>query len=234
MNEGKIVSSYKESVLFLKKSGLLNKENYSRVFSLDFSKFSVDFISVFQDDEYKKTYQVAMEKRDYDLLLVDDSFFQFTYTRDTIRYAYYENPFNYKNYLEFLETECEFTAKEIKEIGEDYIQDYEQYISESELKKSVVPIRYDFDANINNYDEMVHTGSHIHLGHNNDIRIPTKMLLTPLGFCIFVMRNQYVDVYKKTLSDSRLRNQILGEKNRFKKCDSNLFNINDESQLYLF
>lgn len=232
MKISKVFTSYNETISFMKKIDLLKKENYTRNFTLDFSKFSSEFVQTFQKKDYVKTYMIAMENNDYDILLKDDSFFQFTYDNSDIkiiRYAYYENPFKYKTYEEFIFSELGSLSEDE---GDLFLPEYEQYISESSIKLSINPMRFDYDGNDEHYKEMLHTGSHIHIGHNNEIRLPSKYLLTPLGFVIFVLRNQYLTYYKELLQEEKLKNIILKEKKAFSKCPTILFKEDDESQLY--
>lgn len=173
-----------------------------------------------------------MEQKDYDFVLKDDSFFQFTYSDSpckNLRFAYYENPFTYASYPDFLQFELELSYEEC---GDIFLQDYEQYVSEAKIKNMVIPFRYDFDEDQKRYKELIHTGSHIHIGHNNEIRFPTKQLLTPLGFSIFVLRNKYPLEYKSALNDDGLKKIIMNEKNSFKDYNDTLFNVNDKTQLY--
>lgn len=232
MKEGKVATSYNEAVVFFNKIDLLKNENLTRKFNLKFSKFSSQFVQVFQKEDYILTYKTAMEQKDYDFVLKDDSFFQFTYSNDkyrNLRFAYYENPYNYYSYSDFLNFELELSYEEC---GDIFLADYEQYVSEAKMKNTVIPFRYDFDGDVKKYKELIHTGSHIHIGHNNEIRFPTKKLLTPLGFSIFVLRNKYPLEYENALKDVDLRCKILKEKESFKECDDVLFNDNDETQLY--
>lgn len=232
MKEGKVATSYHETVSFFDKIDLLKNENLIRKFDLKFSKFSSQFVQVFQKNDYILTYKTAMEQKDYDFVLKDDSFFQFTYSNDkfkNLRFAYYENPYNYASYTDFLNFELESSYEEC---GDLFLADYEQYVSEAKIKNAIVPLRYDFDGDSKRYKELIHTGSHIHMGHNNEIRLPTKQLLTPLGFSIFVLRNKYPLEYKNALENTELRYKILKEKESFKESDDALFNDNDKTQLY--
>lgn len=233
MKKGKVSASYNDVVSFIDSIGLLKRRNLTKSFNLNFSKFSPDFVQIFQKDDYENIYRTAMENNDFDFLLQDDSFFQFTYSNDgykLLRYAYYENPFIYESYNVFLNSELGLSEAEC---GDMFLKDYEQYVSEAKLKKTITPFRYDYDENIKFYQEMLHTGSHIHIGHNNEIRIPANKILTPLGFSIFVLRNQYPQYYKLALEEQKFKKMILSEKNAFKECDKKLFGDNDASQLYI-
>ena len=135
-----------------------------------------------------------MKNRDYDFLLEDDSFIQISCSLDgsngvkVIRYAYYENPRKIKSYDEFIN---ELFPEEFIDYSEEeplFLRDYEQYKMEALLKESITPIRYDYD--LENFLPIVHPASHIHIGHNNDVRIPINKIFLYLfiSMMIFLLR----------------------------------------------
>ena len=65
---------------------------------------------------------------------------------------------------------------------------YEQAIAEAKLQEGITPIRYDYDYQ--RYDPIFHPISHIHIGHNNGVRIGiSKILFTTKNLYFFVIRN---------------------------------------------
>ncbi|WP_339241298.1 DUF2290 domain-containing protein [Paenibacillus sp. FSL F4-0243] len=192
MNIASISTSINLVPKLLKESGLFKDSNKTRKFTLEFGKYSEEFVSVCQSDDYDSIYKVAMKNMDYDFLLMDDSILQFSCTSDTdtldegiIRYAFYENPRTYRTYEEFL-SDLDATYEEC---GDEFLQYYEQEISEAKLKSYVTPIRYDYNYEL--YTPIEHSISHIHLGHNNNVRVATSKILTPAKFVSFVLRNVY-------------------------------------------
>jgi len=202
--QAKIRHGYENSLKLLKLCGLLLDENNLRPLTFSPSKFSSEFISASQSDDYNRIYKTARNHHDYDILLIDQSIFQFSYDLDdneqiqVIRYAYYETPLDHPTYQEFL-IDIGLTYEEC---GESFYEDYEQVISESHLKNAVTPIRYDYDLPL--YRKVNHhPASHIHIGHSNEIRIPMNYILTPLGFVAFIIRQIYRNNWLQALSNDK-------------------------------
>ncbi|WP_375200695.1 DUF2290 domain-containing protein [Lysinibacillus sp. RS11] len=207
MNIPSITRSYDRAKKFLSDFELLETENTSRPFSLNFNKFSSEFFDCFQSDNYSNIYATCLENSDYDLLLKDGSFFQFSalpnspksinIERGNARFAYYHNPRFHYCYEDFLTNVVLADEPELhmEEIGDLFAVEYEQYISEAQLKKNVTPIRYDYD--IKTYLPNKHALSHFHIGFNNDIRIATDKFIYPSTFVGFVIQHMYYTTWKE-------------------------------------
>ncbi|MGG0639317.1 DUF2290 domain-containing protein [Bacillus altitudinis] len=229
-----LLDSLNDAKRILKWAEVYKETNKSRKMSLDFSKFSVQFISKFQGSDYDLIYKTAMQNMDYDFLLVDDSFFQFSCTvmegasnNISVRYAYYENPRSYITYIQFLES-IDLTYKEC---GDELLLEYEQEIDESRLKHSVTPFRYDYD--FKSYDPIHHPVSHIHIGHNNNVRIAFDKVMTPAKFVMFVLRNTYRKQWKNAFQQDRFRDLCLSTKNSCIEIDDSLFKREERDFLFL-
>lgn len=200
------------------------------------SKFSSEFISVSQEEEYEKIYKIAIEKGDYDFLLKDDSFFQFSCELNNsngkltkLRYAYYQNPRAYPTYEEFLK---DIFNTEIEQCGEIFQFEYEQMIAEAKINRGVCPIRYDYDYEL--YQGMYHSISHIHIGHNNEVRIAVNKMLTPEKFALFVLRNIYYDVWMECYKNNvKFQQRCLTSKQRCEALVEEYFSKEENKQLFL-
>lgn len=240
MNEAILKASINECKKLLTKLDILVEYNTSRPQILTINKFSEEFIKISQKKDYLAIYNIAMKNRDYDFLLEDDSFIQISCSLDErngvklIRYAYYENPRKIKSYEEFLIEHFPEDFLEEDFFGEEqlFLRDYEQYKMEALLKASVTPIRYDYD--LENFMPIVHPISHIHIGHNNDVRIPINKILSPLKFIIFVVRNVYRKRWLDVVENNKeLKDYILTLKNKSNPLSDGYFNNEEERLLYL-
>lgn len=234
MNIASIFDSLKDTKRILKEADLYKQSNLSRKMNLSINKFSEEFIKSSQGIDYEKTYRIAMQNLDFDYLLTDDSFFQFSCTvnddnlnQGTIRYAFYENPRSYKTYNEFLE-ESGFSYSEC---GDELFMEYEQEIDEAKIKNAVTPIRYDYDFEL--YDPSYHPISHLHIGHNNNVRIPLNKILTPSKFTVFVLQNTYIKQWRNSISQERFREMCKVTKSRCYDIESSLFTQEEMEFLYL-
>ncbi|ELY8226438.1 DUF2290 domain-containing protein [Enterococcus faecalis] len=234
MNISKLLISYKSSLKILRDTGLLKTENTTRAFDFSFSKFSTDFVNCFMDSDYEEIFKVSMQNGDYDILLNDDSFFQFScentsggVEKGNIRYAYYEKTRDYKTYSEFL-TDLDFNYSDV---GEEFLGYYEQYISEAKLKTSVTPIRYDYD--IKNFKSVSHPISHFHIGFNNEIRLPVDKIILPVDFVMFILQNVYPAVFKKCYDENLILSEFRTSKSKCEILSIDHFCDDTKKRLFL-
>lgn len=228
MNEAALKCSINESEKLLKKINLLKERNNRKYFDISPRKFSTEFISVSQEKNYTNIYETAIRYGDYDFLLNDDSIVQFScevhatnQNFNKYRYAFFENPRSYPTYEEFLKDE--FNSS-IEEVGESLKQEYEQIISEAELSDAVCPVRYDYDYKL--YKGIYHPISHIHIGHNNNVRIGIDKILTPEKFIVFILMNVYPAIWEEVCkNDVDIKEKCLKYKSR---CEVISSYINDE------
>lgn len=211
-NENKIRCSKFNLINLLKQIDLFGEMNYSiPENSFDKNKFSKEFLSVSQKGTYKEIYDCAMENKDYDFRLKDNSIMQFTIEKDTrrnimkLRYAYYKCP-----YLIFGNNEAEST--------DVFMENY-------------VSIRYDYD--LNEYKETIHPISHFHIGNDNNLRIPINKVVEPLEFGIFIIRNIYVKEWNKLVNDMNLKDICLKSKEKLEEIGEEFFTNTERKFLYL-
>jgi hypothetical protein len=130
---------------------------------------SEEFKKASRGNRHTDIYQIAIKNNDYEVLLYDDSIFQFGIKNNIIRYAFIQNPqhfFKKDDYLSSIYGADELlTFSEEDLIGLlDSIQEdeYEQFLNEQDLNLESHIIRYDLD--LKGYDPLIHSCSHIHIG----------------------------------------------------------------------
>lgn len=197
MNEAAFLISIRDSEKVLKDLGLLKKKNYINSNQGTYKKYSDDFLKVARTGTYFDIYRCAMENDDYDFLLEDGSFFQFSYDmeerNENIRMAYYPSICN----LEYREFLMEQFGIDESECGADYIELYQQYVIEQE-PENVTPMRYDFNVKL--YKEIIHSAAHFHIGYEENIRIPVEKRLKPLLFTKMAIEFFYYEKWKKVIN----------------------------------
>ena len=72
-------------------------------------------------------------------------------------------------------------------------REYDLYILNRERKDAVTPLRYGYEPEL--YRENRHPASHMHFGHDSEIRVGTKKFLRPLSFFLFVIRQCYPECW---------------------------------------
>ncbi len=155
--------------------------------------------STFRGLSYLETWQKCFKEQFYDFQLYNSSLLQFrveSFRSIEASYAYYECPYKCMPYREFVN---EILDRDISEVGDTYMLDYEQYVSTCVVRETVTPLRYDYKPD--HYTEGRHPASHVHFGHMNEIRIATrKVMATPLSFLLMVVRQYYPDAWAELLS----------------------------------
>jgi hypothetical protein len=162
---------------------------------------SKEFKAASIKDEYFDCYNIGLSFNDFDFLLIDQSYFQFEYNNKgsnlEIRYAFFQTPINYISYEDFLDIiiEAQNLSESKEDIGEMFEAEYQQFLNEKEVENKYITIRYDVDYK--NYKPLVHSISHLHIGHQNNIRIPIEKFISPLTFVLFILKNVYYSEWKE-------------------------------------
>ncbi len=197
---------------------------------------SDDFKKASNKSSYFDVYKIAVRNFDYDFLLRDESFFQFEFKPNPkfdnfpeIRFAFFQNPQEYKTYQEYL---AELDLKE-EEAKDAFWEEYEQFLTEQELNTSATTIR--FDTDLANYKPLIHSVAHIHIGFNNNIRIPTDKIISPLMFALFVIKQVYLLDWKRLIEEDNkdLKEYLKKAKKKTLKLDAKKW-ISDEADELFF
>lgn len=236
MNESQFNISVNNAYKFLKHCNLFRMKGIK---SLVEHGVSDEFKEASQGGKYYDAYTKGLENYDYDVLLMDQSFFQFEYLHkqdcDEIRYAFFQNPIDFISYKEYLEIDpvCSSLDESIDEIGDIFYGEYQQFLDEQEMNSVYTTIRYDSD--LSNYLPLIHSVSHIHIGHNNNVRIPINKLISPLRFVAYVVKHVYYYLWKDLVSNDLVYlKSILEESNHgCQLLDGSKWNSVEELELYL-
>jgi hypothetical protein len=197
MNISQFNISVTQATSFLKHCELFRMKGIK---SLVENGVSEEFKNASQKGKYFEAYSKGLEKYDFDILLEDQSYFQFEFTAHAesyeIRYAFFQNPVEYVTYKEYLQAEVSSGNLEepIEDIGEMFRTEYQQFLDEQETSSVYTTIRYDTD--FPNYSPLIHSVSHIHIGHRNFVRIPVDKFLSPLKFVLFVIKHVYYSLWR--------------------------------------
>jgi hypothetical protein len=230
--EANLRDGYKESKILLDDSGIEYFVNNNKKLDFSMANYSTNFLEVFQSDDYPKIYETARKNYDYDLLLGDLSILQFSYLMENhelqkVRYAFYEPPIKVEAYEDFLVKH----GLDVDEIGDFFYEEWQQTVYEAELKRSVTPIRYDFDLSL--YKGLEHAISHLHIGHDNEIRIPVHSIMSPRAFIAFIIRNVYFDKWKALIKQEDYIKRYACLKSHCKPLKVIHFNGEEKKDFYI-
>ena len=129
--------------------------------------------------EYVEIYRELIEKRSYNMRLIDGALLQMTYRLDgdTLlqhRLAFYPSP----GLLPF------------QDDPDAYMHD-RLFIEIVQRRIAPFPLRFDFDARAGMHRDVIHPKSHLTLGDAKGCRIPVSAPLSPRWFVEFILRNFY-------------------------------------------
>ena len=113
----------------------------------------------------------------------------------------------------------------------EYNRNSEQALSEAPQKDTFVLIRYDYSER--EYSSGVHSVSHFHFGHSNSIRIPSSVIISPLLFILFVLKQVYSDLWKSLIEESNFHRIYKSSKSKCQNIRMCFFDEFDKKELYL-
>lgn len=229
MNKAAFLVDVKKCKNILGDYEILKKVNNMNIKEGSYMKYSEEFRKIAQKKNYNVTYIKGMEYDDYDYLLKDGSFFQFSYDvydkEFIIRLAFYPS-INDISYDDFL---AENIGSRIEECGAIFLDDYQQFLAEQE-SKNVFPIRYDYNSQI--YKELIHSVSHLHFGNEENIRVPLDKILLPSAFVKIVVQYFYYDLWKNKVVKQEYKN-IFIQNNENHPIDLKFFTKDERNVPYM-
>lgn len=197
LSEGAFWASVRKCQTLLNELEFLQDVNNKR------GNYSQSFFHNKDLEDYIKIYDSNLENYDFELLLNDNSHFQFRHEANAISMAFFPRPNEFLNYEEFIyeifkDQIAELSKYEAQEFLNEVLSgdnqgEYDQYLLELDNSKNVIPIRLDYD--LDNYCKLYHPLCHLHIGTNNNIRIAVDKLATPYLFLLFVLKNYFPDLF---------------------------------------
>lgn len=231
MNKGKFNSSINDSVDLLIKFDLFKSKGPKGN-----GVYSEEFLKISKGGNIIETYECAIQNFDYDILLKDDSLIQFQQINNDLRYAYIQNPYKFiskEEYVLLMHTTEElelYPDLSVEELIDE--NEYEQFLNEQKLNSISNYFRY--DCSPAGYKPLVHSYSHFHIGMNENVRIPTSKIITPLKFTKFCIKNTYYDDWKLNFeSDPSFITEIIKIKSECLKLPGSMWDSIEENDLYL-
>ena len=235
IGSGKFLSQLELIELLLKKLGLFgSREKFPNK-----NTQAADFRGLNYIDVYRK----YINDIAYDFLLVDQSILCFNYKGKDIHdgglsYSYIESPVSLLSYEAFVTREFDLDPSndryevDLEEIGDGYYSEYEIYLETLPVKTGVCPIRFDCDAS--SYREGVHPACHVHIGFENDLRIGTRNVLTPLSFFLFIVRQHYPRAWEKIRDFDDFGTFRKEVRLEIAQVHNNYWKSRDTDELYLY
>lgn len=111
-----------------------------------------------------------------------------------------------------------------------FYEDYQHVLEGMKLNSGAVYMRYDVDARGRKNNENIHSYTHLHIGLNNNIRIPVGKHLTPFTFTMFIIRHVYYDLWVDMVRKEEI---TFGYKNKCSDLPKELWTEDETKELYI-
>lgn len=169
---------------FLEKMGL--HESFSNSGPLPVNEVFRDLI-LSEDSRYVDIYSTGLSLSHYNILLIDYSYFQFSWEGgDNVRYAYYPNPYTAGKTRELASFK---RRRKLVASGAITQEEYLSMLRDANDELRVPLIRYENAPS--QYQGLKHPCSHLHIGHHGDNRWPLNRVLTPAAFTLWIAKQYY-------------------------------------------
>ena len=180
--------------------------------------------------DYSKYVLDLQTKGEYDILLQDDSMFQFEKAKkeiienkrrkkyDYYRYCFIQSPIRRMTFQEY----CQGIDDLEIAINEEYYR--EMYEHDSDMINNNFPFYLRYDVDYKGYQANSHSYAHLHIGFQEGCRLPVSLILTPKAFVCMTLKLVYSDLWRdevvrlsniKERIYSALKSQCQNDKNPF-------------------
>jgi len=185
-----------------------------------------------REGKYEDIFKETIDTYSYDMLLVDDSIFQFNKEHDDYRYCFIQSPrvkMTWEEFLESIDTnEDDLSVAEIEQWHSYYDNDEADC-----FHINLYPVYMRYDVSAKEYKEGEHPYSHLHIGIHNEIRIPISILLTPEMFTEFVVKMVYRQKWLKFKDENYFVDFHNSSKSRCDAIDLKFWSEMDKKDLFL-
>lgn len=233
MNKGKFNDSLRWCHFLLKSLKLVKQEYIPR--TMDYSDDS-KALAQSETSTYQEIYNTAVNNLDYEFAMTDDSLLQLYLNGNIIRYAFIQNPIQPLSFLDFLRENFEDKdipkdEDKLNELQSELQDDYEQRLNDQRLNEKAIYLRYDLDQT--GYRPRVHSYAHLHVGLNQNFRIPVHSIITPLSFVITIIKWLYPSYWMTFLGDSELTKQFDNYKGKNENMKDAMWHNSEFKDLFL-
>lgn len=191
-------------------------------------------------DDYSNYVTKLQERGEYDILLSDESMFQFekmkrstvidkkTVKFDYYRYCFIQSPFRRISFEEF----CDGISNEDIAINGEWYR--EMYEHECDKEQNNFPLYIRYDVDLNGYRPNCHSYAHLHIGFYKGFRMPVSLLLTPRAFVCLALKLAYSNRWEEEIvSHSRIKERVYAAMKN--QCDNKnpYWESSEKNDLYL-
>lgn len=191
-------------------------------------------------NEYTKYVKDLQIRGEYDILLKDDSMFQFDKLKkeiivnkkkvqyDYYRYCFIQSPTVRMTFDEYCEGWADDDSLNIELMKEMYENDMD-------IIENFFPFYMRYDVDYKGYLPNSHSYAHLHIGFSEGYRMPVSLILTPKAFVCMILKLAYSDVWKqKVVSSSDIKGRVYAAlKSQCCKEKNPYWESTEEDDLYI-
>lgn len=185
MDRTSFLTSIRSAFFSLDDSGIM--ESWINPASLNVSdKFNE--LALSRSASYKEIYHRGLELGQYNCILKDYAYFQYSQDdRTSWRLAYYPSPYFSgctPNLIALEDLRLKLKSDEIS------IMDFEEYVADGfEAANRVPMLRFEYAEG--QHRAVSHPAAHLHIGVDGEDRMASKVKLSPLSFTLLIIRSYY-------------------------------------------
>lgn len=87
----------------------------------------------------------------------------------------------------------------------DYALAFHSYVESTSTLCAATPVRYDMSLDKEEYCRLTHPAFHLHIGFENNSRIPVKVQMTPFSFMAFIIATFYPNEWRRLINDGIIK-----------------------------
>lgn len=185
-------------------------------------------------EEYNQYIHEVYNTTDYDILLKDDSFFQFDQriegAKTSYRYVYMQNSVRKMTFEEF----CEKYGYTLSDADIDEIELYfDEQAGDDAFVPNVFPLYLRYDVSDIGYKANIHSYAHLHIGTSSDVRLPVGKILTPDAFVSLCLKLAYPDTWGRKMVEDPHVSELYNFKRLCEDIPSNFWTENERKDIFL-
>lgn len=167
--------------------------------------FPEGYVNNLRGKDYRKQWEFYIQNYWYHFMLTDGSLL--VYDENSFRFLM--APIQLPTRDEFLHEifggawEEEFTDDEKRQYlaSTSFESDYQNFSDSVSTFCPYTPVRYDMSLEKNEYCRLTHPAFHLHIGFENNSRIPVKIQMTPFSFTMFILSTFYPREWKRAFDE---------------------------------
>lgn len=177
--------------------------------------FSESYVTALRGKNYRDQWQAYIKNYWYHFILKDGSLL--IYEEHSFRYLM--TPLQLPTREDFLHEEFGdlwdegFTPEDKNQYlsSTDFASAFQNFVDSTATFSPYTPVRYDMSFDKEEHCPYTHPAFHLHIGFENNSRIPVKIKMTPFSFTMFILSTFYPKEWKRIFDEELLTQEELAK-----------------------